>query len=113
MYQEGLTQQQIQQRMLNSEDVEIATVAKEILIEKYQITVKNYEQSMTAISTRLAMYVPKSLLAYQCKRVDLQVKEKMDSLNSVTDSDTQLAILSEINALNKIRTMLNNELGRV
>ena len=113
MYQEGLTQQQIQQRMLNSEDLEVATVAKEILIEKYQITVKNYEQSMTAVSTRLAMFVPKSLLAYQCKRVDLQVREKMDALNSVTDSDIQLTLLSEINALNKIRTMLNNELGRV
>lgn len=113
MYQEGLTQQQIQQRMLNSEDLEVATVAKEILIEKYQITVKNYEQSMTAVSTRLAMFVPKSLLAYQCKRVDLQVREKMDALNSVTDSDTQLTLLSEINSLNKIRTMLNNELGRV
>lgn len=113
MYQEGLTQQQIQQRMLNSEDLEVSTVAKEILIEKYQITVKNYEQSMTAVSTRLAMFVPKSLLAYQCKRVDLQVKEKMEALNTVTDSDAQITLLSEINSLNKIRTMLNNELGRV
>ena len=113
MYQEGLTQQQMQQRMLNSADEEIAAVAKEILIEKYQITVKNYEQSMTAASTRLAMYVPKSLLAYQCKRVDLQVKEKMDLLNTVSDPDAQLALLSEINSLNRMRTMLNNELGRV
>ena len=113
MYQEGLTQQQIQQRMLNSEDEEVAAVAREILIEKYQITVKNYEQSMTAASTRLTMYVPKSLLAYQCKRVDLQVKEKMEALGSVADSDAQLSILTEINALNRIRAMLNNELGRV
>ena len=113
MYQEGLTQQQIQQRMLNSEDEEVAAVAREILIEKYQITVKNYEQSMTAASTRLTMYVPKSLLAYQCKRVDLQVKEKMEALGSVADSDAQLSLLTEINALNRIRAMLNNELGRV
>ncbi len=113
MYQEGMTQQQIQQRMLNSEDEEVAAVAREILIEKYQITVKNYEQSMTAASTRLTMYVPKSLLAYQCKRVDLQVKEKMEALGSVADSDAQLSLLTEINALNRIRAMLNNELGRV
>ena len=113
MYQEGLTQLQIQQRMLNSEDEEVAAVAREILIEKYQITVKNYEQSMTAASTRLTMYVPKSLLAYQCKRVDLQVKEKMEALGSVADSDAQLSLLTEINALNRIRAMLNNELGRV
>jgi len=110
MYQEGLTQQQIQQRMLNSMDEEIAAVAKEILIEKYQITVKNYEQSMTASSTRLVMYVPKSLLAYQCRRVDLLIKEKMAALATAQD---QVALLAEINTLNKVRTTLNNELGRV
>jgi hypothetical protein len=113
MYDEGLSQQQIAQRLLNSMDEEVAAVAREILIEKYQITVKNYEQSMTAASTRLTMYVPKSLLAYQCKRVDLQVKEKMEALGSVADSDAQLSLLTEINALNRIRAMLNNELGRV
>lgn len=110
MYQEGLMQQQIQQRMLNSMDEEIAAVAKEILIEKYQITVRNYEQSMTASATRLIIYVPKSLIAYQCRRVDLQIKEKMEALAS---SDDQISLLTEINSLNKVRTMLNNELGRV
>ena len=113
MYQEGLTQQQIQQRMLNSADEEVAAVARELLIEKYQITVKNYEQSMTAASTRLTMYVPKSLLAYQCKRADLMVREKMEQLNSVSDSDSQISLLSEINELNRIRAALNNEMGRV
>ncbi len=110
MYQEGLTQQQMQQRMLNSMDEEIAAVAKEILIEKYQITVRNYEQSMTAPSTRLVMYVPKSLIAYQCRRVDLMVKEKMAALPA---ADDQIALLTEIDSLNKVRTMLNKELGRV
>ena len=51
MYDEGLTQQQIQTRLLNSMDPEIAAVARELLIEKYQITVKTYEQSMTATAT--------------------------------------------------------------
>ena len=70
MYDEGLTQQQIQTRLLNSMDEEIAAVAKEILIEKYQITVKTYEQSMTATSTKLVQFIPKALLAYQCKGGD-------------------------------------------
>ena len=65
-YEEGLSQQQIQQRLLNNEDEQIVSVTKELLIEKYQITVKNYENSMTAVSTKLVIYVPKTLLAYQC-----------------------------------------------
>jgi hypothetical protein len=113
MYQEGLTQQQIQQRLLNSMDEEVAAVAKDILIEKYEITVKNYVQSMTAAATRLVMFVPKSLLVYQAKRVEMEVKEKMEEVQQTSDPEKQMALLAEITALNKVRTAINNELGRV
>ena len=113
MYQEGLTQQQIQQRLLNSMDEEIAAVAKDILIEKYEITVKTYLQSMTAAATMLVMYVPKSLLVYQAKRVEMDVKEKMEEVQRTQDPERQMELLTEITALNKVRTAINNELGRV
>ena len=113
MYQEGLTQQQIQQRLLNSMDEEIAAVAKEILIEKYEITVKTYLQSMTATATMLVMFVPKSLLVYQARRVEVDVKEKMEEVQRTQDPERQMALLAEITTLNKVRTAINNELGRV
>jgi DNA primase len=112
MYDEGLTQQQIAQRLLNSMEEDVVTVAKELLIEKYQITVKNYEQSLTAASTRLVQFVPKALLAYQGRRLELQLKAKTKELETASIED-QMEILSEITSLNKMRTMLNNELGRV
>ena len=112
MYDEGLSQQQIAQRLLNSMDEEVAAVARELLIEKYQITVKNYEQSLTAVSTRLVLFVPKALMAYQCRRLDLLLKEKTRELETASVED-QLTLLTEITSLNKMRTMLNNELGRV
>ena len=83
-----------------------------LLIEKYQITVKNYEQSLTAVSTRLVQYVPKALMAYQCRRLDLLLKEKTRELETASLED-QLTLLTEITSLNKMRAMLNNELGRV
>lgn len=112
MYDEGLTPQQMSQRLLNSMDEDVASVAKELLIEKYQITVKNYEQSLTAASTRLVQYVPKSLMAYQCRRVELLTKAKTKELETASPEE-QMALLAEITSLNKMRTMLNNELGRV
>ena len=112
MYDEGLSQQQIAQRLLNSMDEEVATVAKELLIEKYQITVKNYEQSLTSASTRLVQFVPKALMAYQCRRLELLLKQKTKELETASIED-QLTLLTEITSLNKMRTMLNNELGRV
>ena len=113
MYDEGLSQQQIQTRLLNSMDAEIAAVARELLIEKYQITVKTYEQSMTATATKLVQFIPKALLAYQCKKVELLLKELTAQLAVEPDPERQVEILGKIGEYNKARTRLNNELGRV
>ena len=113
MYDEGLTQQQMQTRLLNSMDAEIAAVAKELLIEKYQITVKSYEQSLTATSTKLVQFIPKTLLAYQCKKVELLLRDLTALLASETDPQRQVELLSRIGEYNKARTRFNNELGRV
>ena len=113
MYDEGLTQQQIQTRLLNSMDAEIAAVARELLIEKYQITVKTYEQSMTATATKLVQFIPKALLAYQCRKVELVLKDLTAQLAVEADPERQVEILAKIGEFNKARTRLNNELGRV
>ena len=113
MYDEGLTQQQIQKRLMDSMDMEIAAVARDLLIEKHQLTVKNYEQSLTAVATRLVMYVPKTLLTYQVKKVELYLKELTAEIASTEDPDRQLEIMTRIGEYNKARTRLNNELGRV
>ena len=113
MYDEGLTQQQMQKRLLDSMDTEIAAVARDLLIEKHQLTVKNYEQSLTAVATRLVMYVPKTLLTYQVKKVELYLKELTAELARTEDPDRQLEIMTRIGEYNKARTRLNNELGRV
>ena len=113
MYDEGLTQEQIQTRLLNSMDEEVAAVAKELLIEKYQLTVSNYEKSLTANSTRLVQFVPKALLAYHIKKVDKLIKDLMGQLSVEEDLEAQMETLARLNDLNRTRTMLNNELGRV
>jgi hypothetical protein len=112
-YEEGLTQQQIQQRLLNSQDQEISSVANELLIEKYQITVSNYEKSMTAVTTQLVTYVPKTLLSYQCRKVELLIQQLTAELSTTEDIERQLDILQQISEYNRTRTTLNNELGRV
>ena len=113
MYDEGLTQEQIQTRLLNSMDEQVSAVARELLIEKYQITVKNYEQSLTATATRLVQFVPKTLMTYQCKRVEQLLKKLTAELSSATDETVQLDLLMKISEYSKARTRLNNELGRV
>ena len=113
MYDEGMEQGKIQNRLLNSMDETVSAVAKDLLIGKYQITVKNFEQSMTTVSTRLVQYIPKSLLAYQCRKVELILQDLTKELEQVEDNDRQLEILARIGDYTKARTRLNNELGRV
>ena len=113
MYDEGLDQQQIQTRLLNSQDMVIASVAKELLIEKYQITVKAFEDSLTTNDTRLVMYVPKCLMTYQCRKLEEMVKELSAQLEAEKDLQKQIEIIARISDCNRARTRLNNELGRV
>lgn len=113
MYDEGLSQQQIQTRLLNSQDQEIMEVAKELLIEKHSLTVANYEKSLTATSTLLIQFVPKALMIYQVKKLDKMISDLMSGLNSTPDLDAQVETLTKITDLTRTRTMLNKELGRV
>ncbi len=110
MYEEGHDQQIIQKRLMDSPDEEIAAVARELLIEKYQITVKTYEQSLTATSTILVQYIPKALLVYQCKRVEMILRDLTARLDR-DEGDEEL--IRKIMYYSKAKTKLNNELGRV
>ena len=113
MYDEGLSQEQMQNRLLNSMDPVISSVARELLIEKYLLTVKNYENSLTAVATRLVQFVPKALLVYQSRKVELTLKDLTAQLAAAADETSQMEILSKISDYNRARTRLNNELGRV
>lgn len=112
-YEEGLSQEQIQSRLLNSMDPEIAAVAKDLLIEKHQLTVSNYEKSMTAVSTKLVIYVPKTIMTYQCRKLDGMIAVLTAELSETEDLERQLEVLSKIDEINRMRAVLNNELGRV
>ena len=114
LYDESLRQEQIQSRLLNSSDGEIAAVTKELLEDKYIITVEDYRNSLTSLETQLVIFVPKSLLAYQSRRLDVMMKELSDELAaSKDDVKVQMELLDKMNRLNKARNIINNKLGRV
>ncbi len=113
LYDQGLTQTQIQTRLMNSQDPDIAAVAADLHVDKYLLTVENYRRSLTSVATQLIIFVPKSILAYQSKRLDKMSKDLSLQLASSSDPDEQVRLLEKMNALNKARTVINNRLGRV
>ena len=112
MYDQGMDPDKIRNRLLNSVDPVITTVAKDIFIEKYEITVANYMSSLTSLTTRLVQFVPKSLLVYNIKKVELKLEELTAQIMTADESGHE-AILQQIQECNKMRNRLNNELGRV
>lgn len=112
LYDQGLEESIIQKRLLDSMDPVISAVARDILIQKYQLTVENYIASLTVVGTRLVQFVPKALIVYQKAKVDLKLKELTRQLQSAPVGQ-QDEILAEIFEYNRIRTRLTKELGRV
>ena len=112
MYDENLSDEVIQKRLLDSMDPVISSVARDILIQKHQLTVKNYENSLTTVATRLVQYVPKAMIVYQGTKVEVELKRLMSQLMTAP-AEQQEAILLEITQLNRVKARLNNELGRV
>ena len=68
---------------------------------------------MTSTTTRLVQYVPKTLLTYQCRKVEKILKQLTADLATVTDEAEMMDILTKISDYTKARARLNNELGRV
>ena len=113
LYDQGLTQTQIQTRLMNSQDPDIAAVAADLHVDKYLLTVENYRRSLTSVATQLIIFVPKSILAYQGRRLDEMTRKLSDSLSSSEDPREQERILEKMNSLNRARTKINGKLGRV
>ena len=112
MYDEGVEADKIRNRLLNSVDPVVSSVARDILIEKYEITVANYMSSLTSLTTRLVQFVPKSLLVYNIRKVELDLESLTARIMTADESEHE-DILLQIQECNKMRNRLNNELGRV
>lgn len=115
MYDQGMSQDQIRKRMLDNEDREVADVASELIVDKYIITVRNYQDSMTSEQTRMVVFVPKAILAYQSRIVTEKLRGYSEALAALSpdDSEGALELLGRIDEMNRIRKTITEKLGRV
>ena len=111
-YDAGLDGDATIRALLDDPDRDLAFVASEISEEKYQLTVDNFSRSMTVLSSWLVNYVPKSILAYQEKRMQKEGAVLKDALTKAATAEEQLRILQSIQHVNAVRVMLQNRLGR-
>lgn len=110
LYDEGLSQTAIQQRLMNDMDTSMATEVVNLIESKYELTVEAYRNSMTSLKTRLATYVPRSILVYKlklnCYQLDGVVKKMAE------DPENE-ELVNEFMHLTRIKRALSDKLGRI
>ena len=114
LYEEGLSQDQISRRLMDSQERDVAEISVDLIVPKYDLTVQNYINSMTAESTQLVMYVPRSVIIYKIKRIEKKIREYSDRLATVPADDMEAAadVMKQLKKMNETRNVLNERLGR-
>ena len=111
-YCDGLDQDGIIRRLFDSPDPEIRKVTADLSIEKYQITVQNFTDSMMSVESWLVNYVPKTILMYAERRVQMKIDFLKDSLAKTTDSAEQLKIMQALVKFQKIQRDLTKKIKK-
>ncbi len=111
-YDEGLQQSRILTRLRDSADPQTSAVTRDLLVDKYNLTVKNFEKSLTSTETTLATYVPKSLIKLQLLNVELELKSLQRELLAVQDSGRMEELMRKIAELNRMKSSLASELRK-
>lgn len=108
---EGLGQEEIVRRLLNSEDRGVADLTAELTTDKYQLTVHNFEAALTTTSSWLAIFVPKAILYYAERRIQARIDYLRHSLADAPEQE-QTPIMTEMVSLQAAQRGIKQKLGR-
>jgi hypothetical protein len=93
--------------------MEISSAAASLMIEKYDLTVEAFRNSLTTQGTILVNFVPKSILAYKLKLVELTIERLTASLADPENTEDPGEILLQIQDNTNVKKLLCSKLGRV
>ena len=116
----ALTQTDIVRKLMDSPDRAMADMVADFVEERYQLTVKNFKDSMTAESSHLVLNVPKAILVYNSLRVKAQemaITERLKELKHEEQTDDvmkeQFDLLIKLQKTAELRKSIVEKLGRV
>ena len=116
----ALTQTDIVRKLMDSPDRAMADMVADFVEERYQLTVKNFKDSMTAESSHLVLNVPKAILVYNSLRVkaqEMEITERLKELKHEDQTDDvmkeQFDLLIKLQKTAELRKSIVEKLGRV
>ena len=116
----ALTQTDIVRKLMDSPDRAMADMVADFVEERYQLTVKNFKDYMTAESSHLVLNVPKAILVYNSLRVkaqEMEITERLKELKHEEQTDDvmkeQFDLLIKLQKTAELRKSIVEKLGRV
>lgn len=116
----ALTQTDIVRKLMDSPDRAMADMVADFVEERYQLTVKNFKDSMTAESSHLVLNVPKAILVYNSLRVkaqEMEITERLKELKHEEQTEEimkeQFDLLIKLQKTAELRKSIVEKLGRV
>ncbi len=108
LFDSGLAQPLILARLRDNPDSVITQATRDILVDKYNITIDDFKNSLTTSATMLVTYVPKALFQLQLMNIEIMLKDlQRELLSSTDDADAQIAVLQKITGQNKIKAAIS------
>lgn len=112
-----LTQDDIIRKIMDGPDRVMATLTGDLTQDKYLLTVKNFADSMTSLSSFLVINVPRAILVYNSKLVRMQEIEISEKLNAMKHGECpeeeMMALLEKFQKTAALRKKITERLGRV
>ena len=116
----ALTQTDIVRKLMDSPDRAMADMVADFVEDRYQLTVKNFKDYMTAESSHLVLNVPKAILVYNSLRVkaqEMEITERLKELKHEEQTDDvmkeQFDLLIKLQKTAELRKSIVEKLGRV
>ncbi len=111
-YDEGHQQEEIVRMMLNSPDRQVSFVAAQLSIERYQLTVKSFEDSLTTKGSWLVSRVPKLMLMYMDKKLDSRQDAIRREMATPEGASRVEELLTEMLTLQRLQKTVKDKMNK-
>ena len=96
LYDQGDQQDRIVKKLLDSPDRQMASQVLSLSSEKHDLTVKDFRDSLTAVTSWLLKNVPKALLVYAERRLQNDIEGLKRKLVVCSEDTEREALMKEI-----------------
>ena len=110
-YDEGLSGDEILKCLMDSADRQVAEVTATLSTQKYMITIKDFERSLTTRSSWLVTQVPRAILCY----AESIIRDRMEQLKrkiAENKDDIQLDLMQQMLMLQNTQRKIKQKIGR-